>query len=280
MKSNADPYTLITGASNGLGKEIAYEFAKKGNNLILVSLPGENLENYCRELELKYKIRARFYESDLTKERSPAELTDWVKANFSVNILVNNAGVGGSKLFEESSVEYIDTIILLNIRALALITRLMLSELKEHNPAYILNVASMAAFSPIPYKTVYPASKAFVYSFSRSLHEELKKTSVKISVISPGPIMTNSDTAYRIRKMGFYGRFGLLSANKVAQIAINSMFNGKKVIIPGVLNKVSYFLLRIIPSRIRLYFLSRLIRKEIRKEVTDNSVMLQKSAGV
>jgi short-subunit dehydrogenase len=271
MKSSLKPYTLITGASNGLGKEFAHEFAKRGHNLILVSLPGENLDKYCKELEYKHKINARYYEADLTKENSPVELTNWVKENFSVNILVNNAGVGGSKHFEESSVEYLDTIILLNIRALTLITRLMLSELKGYSPSYILNVASMAAFSPIPYKTVYPASKAFVYSFSRSLHEELKGSCVKISVINPGPIMTNSDTVHRIKKMGFYGRFGLLSANRVAQIAISSMFKGKKVIIPGVLNKVNFFLLRAVPLRIRLNLLSRLIRKEIMGEAGNQS---------
>jgi len=267
MKTSPEPYALITGASNGLGKEIAYEFAQRGNNLILVSLPGENLDNYCKDLEFKYKIKVRYYETDLTKENSPVELAKWVKDHFSVNILVNNAGVGGSRLFEDSSVEYLDTIILLNIRALTLITRLLLTELKKHNPAYILNVASIAAFSPIPYKTVYPASKAFVYSFSRSLHEELKGSTVRISVISPGPIMTNSDTVYRIKKMGFYGRFGLLSANKVAQIAIRSMLDGKEVIIPGFLNKVNFFLIRAVPLRIRLYLLSRIIRKEIRGEV-------------
>jgi len=266
MKRNKGTYTLITGASNGLGKEFAYEFAKRGNNLVLVSLPDEDLDKYCRDLEHRYSIKAFSYETDLTKEDSPAELANWVKDNFSVNILVNNAGVGGSKLFEVSSVEYLDKIIMLNIRALTLITRMMLSELKKHNPSYILNIASIAAFSPIPFKTVYPASKAFVYSFSRSLHEELKGSPVRISVISPGPIMTNSDTIKRINRMGFYGRFGLLSANRIAQISISSMFKGKDVIIPGILNKVNFFLIRAVPLRIRLYLLSRLIRKEIKGE--------------
>jgi len=266
MKRNKGTYTLITGASNGLGKEFAYEFAKRGNNLVLVSLPDEDLDKYCKDLEHRYSIKAFSYETDLTKEDSPAELANWVKDNFSVNILVNNAGVGGSKLFEVSSVEYLDKIIMLNIRALTLITRMMLSELKKHNPSYILNIASIAAFSPIPFKTVYPASKAFVYSFSRSLHEELKGSPVRISVISPGPIMTNSDTIKRINRMGFYGRFGLLPANRIAQISISSMFKGKDVIIPGILNKVNFFLIRAVPLRIRLYLLSRLIRKEIKGE--------------
>jgi short-subunit dehydrogenase len=271
MKNNMNPYTLITGASKGLGKEIAYEFARRRNNLILVALPGEDLENFCRHLELKYHISASFYETDLTKENAPLELTCWIKSNFSVNILVNNAGVGGTVPFKECSAEYLDAIILLNVRALALITRQMLPELKRHPCAYILNVASMAAFSPIPYKTVYPASKAFVYSFSRSLQEELKSTSVNVSVICPGQMITNSDTAERIKKMGIYGRFGLLPAKKVAQIAISSMLDCKKVIIPGVLNRVNLFLIRSVPSKIRIPLFSRLVRKEIKSAEKDKS---------
>ena len=271
MNKDNKTYTLITGASRGLGKEIAYEFARRRNNLILVALPGENLESLCKNLELKYKISASYYETDLTKENAPLELTYWVKNNFSVNILVNNAGVGGSVLFKESSAEYLDAIILLNVRALALITRQMLPELKRHDSAYILNVASLAAFSPIPYKTVYPASKAFVYSFSRSLQEELKGTSIKISVLCPGQIMTNSDTVKRIKKLGIYGRFGLLPADKIAQIAISSMLNGKEVIIPGVLNKVNLFLIKTVPSRIRISLFARLVRKEITSTERDKS---------
>lgn len=271
MKKDTEPYTLITGASKGLGRELAYEFAKRSNNLILVALPGEDLESFSRHLELKFKISVCYYETDLTKNNAPIELVKWVKNNFSVNILVNNAGVGGSMPFNDSSVEYLDTIILLNIRALALITRQMLSELKKHSIAYILNVSSLAAFSPIPYKTVYPASKAFVYSFSRSLKEELKGTSVNISVICPGQMMTNSDTVKRIKKLGFYGKFGLLSANKIAQIAIRSMFDGKGVIVPGILNKVNLFIIKAVPPGIRISLFARLVRKELKGEVRDKS---------
>jgi short-subunit dehydrogenase len=271
MNKSTKPYTLITGASKGLGKEIAHEFARRRNNLILVALPGEDLESFSKHLELKYHISASYYETDLTKKNAPLELTYWVKNNFSVNILVNNAGVGGTIPFKESSAEYLDAIILLNVRALALITRQMLPELKRHTSAYILNVASLAAFSPIPYKTVYPASKAFVYSFSRSLQEELKGTSIKVSVICPGQIMTNHDTVERIKKMGIYGKFGLLPAKKIARIAISSMLNGKKVIIPGVLNKVNLFLIRAVPSKIRIPLFARLVRKEIKSVEREKS---------
>ena len=122
----------------------------------------------------------------------------------------------------------------------------------------------MAAFSPIPFKTVYPASKAFVYSFSRCLQEELKGSTIKVSVINPGPIMTNPDVIARIEKHGFLGKIGLLSAKKIAQIAITNLLNGRFVIIPGFFNKINLLLIRIIPTRIRLSMLSKLFRKELK----------------
>lgn len=274
MKKDEKPYTLITGASKGLGKEIAYEFARRGNNLILAALPDEDLGSFCKHLELKYQISTSFYEINLTAKDAPLDLTSWVKNNFAVNILVNNAGVGGSKPIEECSADYLDKIILLNIRAMALITRQMLSELKRHSKAYILNVASLAAFSPIPFKTVYPASKAFVYSFSRSLREELKGTPVNVSVLCPGQMMTNPDTIKRINNMGLLGKFGLLSADKVARVAVSSLLSGKKVIIPGILSKVNLFIIRAVPSGIRIPLFARLIRKEINNKFGYKSVKL------
>ncbi len=271
MVNDTKPYTLITGASKGLGREIAKEFARRGNNLILVALPGEGLQNLCKHLESKYRISTRFYETDLTRENAPFELTYWVKNNFSVNILVNNAGVGGSIPFRDCSADYLDKIILLNVRALSLITRQMLPELKKHSGAYILNIASLAAFSPIPFKTVYPASKAFVYSFSRGLQEELRETSVKVSVICPGQMITNPDTEERINNLGFLGRFGLLSTEKVARITVNSVLKGKKVIVPGILSKVNLFIIRAVPSGIRIPLFARLIRREIKRAGRDNS---------
>jgi short-subunit dehydrogenase len=278
MKKDEKAYTLITGASKGLGKEIAYECARRGNNLILVALPGEDLKGFCRYLELKYKISASCYETDLTKNNAPLELTYWVKKNFSVNILINNAGVGGTIPFGECSADYMDKIILLNIRALTLITRQMLSELKKHSRAYILNVASLAAFSPIPFKTVYPASKAFVYSFSRGLQEELKGTSVRVSVLCPGQIMTNHDAEERIKRLGLLGRFGLLPADKIARIAISSLLNDKKIIIPGILSKVNLFIIKALPSGIRIHLFARLVRKEIKAKVVYKSVKLSQES--
>ncbi|NJO69438.1 MAG: SDR family NAD(P)-dependent oxidoreductase [Bacteroidetes bacterium] len=160
---------------------------------------------------------------------------------------------------------YLDAIIQLNVRATSLLTRLMLEELKSHPHAYILNVSSMAAFSPIPYKTIYPASKAFIYSFSRGLSEELKGTSVKVSVLNPGPILTNPDVIARIMKQGIFGRMGLLTAGAISRIALKAVAENKKVVIPGFFNNFNHWLMRLFPETLRLRILGNVIQREIVK---------------
>jgi short-subunit dehydrogenase len=140
---------------------------------------------------------------------------------------------------------------------------LLLPELKKQESAYILNVASMASFSPFAFKTVYPASKAFIYSFSRGLHEELKGTNVFVSVIHPGPVKTNAEVTARILKQGVFGRMGQVSPEKLARIAIRQLMVRDSLILPGVLNKINWLLMAILPNAWKLPILSRVVRKEI-----------------
>lgn len=261
------PRTLITGASQGLGREMAIECARRGHDLVLVALPGRNLDAFCRELSFQFGVQADFIETDLTDKEAICRLAEMVQRRFRINFLVNNAGTGGTLPFDTSSVDYLDNIIQLNIRALSMLTRLMVPELRSHRRACVLNVSSMAAFSPIPFKTVYPASKAFVYNFSRSLNRELKDTSVRVAVVHPGPILTNPDVTARIIRQGSAGKIGLLMGSEIARIAIDGVNAGREVIIPGFMNKVNLLLIRVVPDGIRLQMLSRVIRREIRADL-------------
>jgi uncharacterized protein len=256
-------YTLITGASTGLGKEIAIEYARHHINLILVAMPGRNLLQLCQELEILYGIRTVSLEYDLTKENDLNELAAFVKDNFSVNQLVNNAGIGGTMKFEEASCEYLDKIIHFNIRATTMLSCLLLPELLNHKKALILNIASMAAFGPIPYKTIYPASKAFIYSFSRGLNKELQGTGVSVVVVNPAQIVTNPDVTLRVIKQGILGKLGLLTAGRIARIAIAGVEKGKKVIIPGFINKLNRILIKWLPESIQLILMGKTCRKEL-----------------
>jgi short-subunit dehydrogenase len=256
-------YTLITGASTGLGKEFAVESARRGKNLVLVALPGGNLSLLCRDIELTFGVKAVPAECDLTAENALAQLYSEILSNFSIDQLINNAGVGGTAVFEDSSIEYLDRIILLNVRATTILTRLMLPSLRLHSRALIMNIASVAAFGPLPYKTVYPASKAFIYSFTRSLSRELRKTGIRVVVVTPGPIVTNPDVAMRISKHGFLGRMGLLSAGEIARLAINGAENGKDVIVPGFFNRFNRFLIHFSPESLRLSLMDKVLQKEL-----------------
>ena len=264
MNNQQKKYALVTGASRGIGKEMAYELAARKINLLLVSLKGEGLKDLCQEIRDKYGVDAQYFETDFYKYESVYEVANWAISNYNPYILINNAGIGGTKAFESVPPEYIDAIIQVNIRATSMLTRLLLPELKKHNNSYILNVASMAAFSPFAFKTVYPASKAFVYSFSEGLREELKGTGVFVSVIHPGPVKTNPDVTARIEKQGVLGRMGQVSPQELANIAIRQLFNKDSFILPGILNKINWLLMILVPNNWKLTILSRVIRKEIK----------------
>lgn len=183
-------FAVVTGASSGLGRCYALELARQGINTILVSLPGEGLVNVAYKSRFM-GVESYIRETDITKKENVIELCGWINANYEVFMLINNAGTGGTRGFVDCSPEYIDTIIQLNVTATTMMTHQLLPNMLRQEKAYVLNVSSMASFSPIGYKTVYPASKRFVQHFSRGLYQELKKTGVFVSVVHPGPMKTN-----------------------------------------------------------------------------------------
>ncbi|WP_163709174.1 SDR family NAD(P)-dependent oxidoreductase [Mangrovibacterium lignilyticum] len=262
MKTTENEYALITGASKGLGRAIAYELAARKMNLLLVALPQEGLTDLCVEIRNEFRIEADCLEVDLTQADSIAIIDQWV-GDRPVSILINNAGVGGSKSFESVDSNYLNTIIELNIRTVSLLTWRLLPRLRKQREAYILNVSSMASFSPIAYKTLYPASKAFVYNFSRCMSEELKDTGIFVSVLNPGPMQTNSDVCERVNRQSRVARFGLMSVRRVARIAVRDLFRRKKVIIPGISNQIYRFLMAVVPSPIRIPLISSFVKREI-----------------
>lgn len=257
-------YTVITGASKGLGKAFAIENAKRSRNLILIALPNENIEYLAVDLAIKYKIKTISFEADLTNSEELEKISNEITKKYEVDMLINNAGIGGTKQFSNASQSYIDTILLLNIRALVLLTHSLLPSLKKQKEAFILNIASVAAFSPMPYKTVYPASKAFVYSFTRGLNAELRNTNVSVSVVHPGGMPTNPEIAERIKSHSRFVQSTTLTAEKTAEISIRRMFKKETFIIPGFMNKMSWLFLNILPVKLILYIFSKTVVKELK----------------
>jgi short-subunit dehydrogenase len=183
--------------------------------------------------------------------------------HFSIDFLISNAGIGGTSSLMETSLQRIDDIIQLNVRSTSLLTRLLIPHLLKQPSSYILNVSSMAAFTPIAYKTVYPASKAFISSFSLGLREEFAGTGLSVSVLYPGPIMTNCNTSRRIIHQGMKGKMGLLSTSDIARVALKKTMARYPVIIPGIMNKLNQFLMWFLPLGFRL----RIVSKEVKKEM-------------
>ncbi len=261
MKNKKNGYALVTGAGQGLGKAFVTELAKRGINIIMVSLPGENLAELATETARNFPVDTVFYETDLSLGKNVTDLADWVNRNFEVFLLINNAGMGGSKHFLEASPDYINRIIQVNVAATSLLTRQLLNNLIEQSQSYVLNVSSMAAFTPMGYKTVYPASKSFIHSFSRGLNAELRGTSVFVSVVNPGAMKTSREITARIEKQGIWGKLTLLDPQKVAKKCINGLFQKDSVI---MVNPLTWLFLSLIPVWIKLPVLTKSVRRELR----------------
>lgn len=255
-------FALVTGASQGLGKAFSEALAQRGYHLLLAALPGEDVFGLAQRLS-RLGISVHAYEADLSDPEELRQFADWVNGRFRVALLINNAGRGGTRPFGAAPAAYLDGILQLNIRATVLLTHQLLPNLQQAPQAFILNVASMAAFSPIGYKTVYPASKGFLLQFSLGLREELRTTGVSVSVVCPGPMRTNTDATQRIDKQGFKGKIGLLSPAQVAEAALAGLFRRQAVIVPGFVNRFNRIVLRLLPTK----FATKLLTKAIRTEV-------------
>jgi uncharacterized protein len=263
MADKRTNYAVITGAGKGLGLAFAENLSKRGHNVILVSLPGENLEEQCRKLETDYGISAAFYEADLTKTGEIDNLADWISKQYSVDILINNAGFGGSGEFGEEDILNIDSMILLNVRATTWLIHKMLPLLNRHNDSYVLNVSSMASFSPIGYKSVYAATKVYIEYLSRGLNIELRKKGVHISSVHPGPMPTNEEVRNRIRKQSGFGKLGTEEPAYIAAKAIDRMFRRNSQMVIGKGNRFHWALMKTLPRRLVIALLSNGVKKEI-----------------
>lgn len=262
-----DPvYSVITGASRGLGKAFAEVCAGKGQNLVLISLPGENLKNVAETLSENYHIKVHYYETDLTKTENIVGLAKFLE-QFSINTLINNAGIGGTNGFEDAALKDLEDILLLNMNSLVLLTHRLLPALKQQKKAYVLNISSLAAFSPIPLKTVYSASKTFVYFFSRGLNEELRGTGVHVAVAHPGGMATNGEVSKRIDKMSPFLKRSILTPRETAEICIEKMLNREKTIIPGKMNRLGSLLQKIVPVSVQM----RIYKNRFSKQLTPGS---------
>jgi len=244
-------FALVTGASKGIGKSIALELASRKSDLLLVARNEELLRSLSENIRKEYGVNCHYLSLDLSAPHAPREVFNWCRSNgYDVHILVNNAGYGLSGAFDTYSLEDHLNMMQLNMNVVVEMTYHFLPDLKKHPRAYILNIASSAAYQAVPFLSAYAASKSFVLQFSRGLHLELKGTTVSVTCVSPGATDTSFVDRANIGAKGLElaGKFNMQPA-EVAKIAVNAMFKGKTEVITGFLNKVGAALAWLLPKK-------------------------------
>lgn len=254
-------HTLITGASMGIGRAFAFECASRGMNLILVALPDQLLDQVKDEIHSEYSVNIWIFGVDLTKEGGVFSLFDFCSENaFRIDMLINNAGMGTGGKFENLPLDKYLTIIDLNNKVLVQMTHYFLPIIKREKKGFILNMSSMEATLPLPYKAVYTASKSFVYAFSLALREELASQHIIVSVVCPGPVITNPEAVMRMNAHGSRGKMVAQMPEQVAAMAIRNLLKGKRITIPGKLNWLLIKVGKMLPTNFKMILLERLFR--------------------
>ena len=238
---------LITGASGGLGEEFAKLFAADGVDLVLIARNREKLEALACELHVKHGITALALPCDLSIPEASAHLTEELKKrNITVDVLVNNAGVGAYGLFTETDGKHERDLLQVNILSLTELTKLLLPAMVKRGSGKILNIASTAAFQPGPLMAVYYASKAYVLNFSLALSDELSGTGVTATCLCPGPTRTGFEAGAGMTASKLF-KAGSMDALPVARIGYEAMKAGRPLIVAGLLNRIGTFMTRLIP---------------------------------
>jgi len=241
-------YTLITGASKGIGKAFAHECAKRGMNLILVARSETLLNTLAQELSSK-NIGVKTYVADLFEADAHKKIFDWVEQNkLSVNMLINNAGMGHYGKFNREALDKHLQVMHLNMDAMVTMAHEFLNRTDGTQKRYLLNTSSTGAFQPVPNMAVYCATKAFILSFTRALRYELRKDNVNVTSLCPGGTETDFFTPAKMESVIEKNAQFMMTADKVAMQGLNGLISNQAVVIPGFINKVGAYAARYAPQ--------------------------------
>lgn len=244
---------LITGASGGIGEELAKVFAAHGFNLILVARTESKLKELGDILSAKHGIKTFAIGLDLSDPKSPAQLQQRVaELGLTVDVLVNNAGFADFGDFAKSDLGKQLQMIQVNITTLTELTHRFLPAMVERKRGYVLNVGSTGSFMPGPLMSVYYATKNYVLAFSEAIREELKGSGVQVTVLAPGPVATGFQKAAAMEgsKLLTNPMNPLMSANAVAKAGYEGLMRGQQIVIPGFVNQVQALMPRLLPRAV------------------------------
>lgn len=241
-------YTLITGASKGIGKAFAFECANRGMNLILVARSQHLLEDLAKELSKK-NIDVQIHTADLLDHAVHKKIFDWVKENgWNVNMLINNAGVGFFGKFDEKHLDKHLEVMHLNMDSMVRMAHAFLNASDPAQKRYLLNTSSTGAFQPTPYMAVYCATKSFMLSFSQAIRFELRKQKVHVTALCPGGTESEFFQPAGMEKVIEKNAQFMMSAEEVAKTGLNGLLKNKAVVIPGFINKAGAVAATLFPN--------------------------------
>lgn len=248
-------WALITGSSMGIGYELAKVFAANKFNLVLIARSEPRLKQVADELRAQHGIETKILVKDLSLANAPQEIFDALR-DTPISVLVNNAGFGWRGTFVECDLQHEALDMMhVNMDSLVALTRLFAPPMLARKNGRIMNVASTAAFQPGPFANIYFATKAFVLSFSQALAEELEGTGVTVTALCPGT--TRTEFFERAKMQDFRRNSIMMDADVVAQAGYRGLMRGKRVVIPGVMNKFMATLARVVPTRMT----TKIVRK-------------------
>ncbi len=263
---NKDSFALITGASGGIGLELAKIFAEHKINLVLTARSGDKLARLADELMTKHGVVAYVKTADLSIPDEVAALQNFIlEKNIFIEYLVNNAGFGSLGGFHEAEWKNQSDMMMLNMNALASLTRHFVNDMIKHRRGRILNVASTAAFQPGPFMTVYYATKAFVLSFTEGIAEELRGTGVTVTALCPGPTHSGFMERADMQDSALFKTIPVATSAEVARFGFRAMMKGRTVAIQGLMNGIGVFILRFSPRYLVRKFIRRLNLTTVKK---------------
>jgi short-subunit dehydrogenase len=256
-------YALVAGGSKGIGFAIAEALAKRKYNLVLIARNTDTLSIAKRKLESKYGIHVEVLSHDLSLESTAQEIADWcIQRDLKLKMLCNVAGLGGDEDYLELSLDSVRYMVNLNVESGLSLTMLLLPLLEKNSPSYVLNVASMAGFAPIPSKNVYSSTKAAVLYFSYGLRYQLKPMKIKVSCLAPGPVFTKPRIKKETKKtLGWFGMKMAVPPARVGEVAVKRTLKGRMLIVPGTLARLSSIAIRVMPRRMAAALYSRVGKK-------------------
>lgn len=256
------PTALITGASAGIGLELAKRFAAAGHALVLTARRADELNTIAEQLKAAHHVAVHVVPLDLSSPDGPAKLHEQVTAaGLSVDVLVNNAGFGTLGPFLDTDLEKELAMIRLNVSALVELCGLFVPAMKARGSGRVLNVASTAAFQPGPFMAIYYATKAFVLSFSEALWDELNGSGVTVTCLCPGPVRTEFADRAGMNETNLFRGPNVMAVGPVCEAAFKATMKGKRLVIPGVWNKLLVFGVRFAPRRMILRIVRRFQQK-------------------